>query len=83
METTSRDNFYDCIRALAAALVFLTHDGAILPGGSIGVSIFFCLSGFLITRILLRLPELSIVNIAKFIFRRFMRVWPLMMFQFC
>jgi peptidoglycan/LPS O-acetylase OafA/YrhL len=75
-----RDNFYDCIRALAATLVFLTHSG-ILSGGSIGVSIFFCLSGFLITRILLRLPELSIGNVAKFIFRRFMRVWPLMIFQ--
>ena len=75
-----RDNFYDCIRALAATLVFLTHAG-ILSGGSIGVSIFFCLSGFLITRILLRLPELSIINATKFIFRRFMRVWPMMMFQ--
>ena len=45
------------------------------------MSIFFCLSGFLITRILLRLPSLSIANIAKFIFRRFMRVWPMMAFQ--
>jgi peptidoglycan/LPS O-acetylase OafA/YrhL len=75
-----RDNFYDCIRALAAALVFFYH-ADILHLGSIGVSMFFCLSGFLITRILLRLPELSVRTIAKFIFRRFMRVWPMMMFQ--
>ncbi len=76
-----RDNFYDCIRALAASLVFAVHYPGLLLGGSIGVSIFFCLSGFLITRILLRLPSLSIANIAKFIFRRFMRVWPMMAFQ--
>jgi peptidoglycan/LPS O-acetylase OafA/YrhL len=75
-----RDNFYDCIRALAAAMVFLYHAN-LLGGGSVGVSIFFCLSGFFITQILLRLPELSISNVAKFIFRRFMRVWPMMMFQ--
>lgn len=75
-----RDNFYDCIRAIAAAFVLLRHC-SLLPGGAIGVSIFFCLSGFLIARIMLRLPEISFQNMAKFIFRRFMRVWPLMAFQ--
>jgi peptidoglycan/LPS O-acetylase OafA/YrhL len=52
-----------------------------VPGGSIGVSILFCLSGLLICRILIGLPELSPPNIARFIFRRFMRVWPMMAFQ--
>jgi len=42
---------------------------------------FFCLSGFLITQLLQQLPEFSRVNVAIFIFRRFMRVWPLMAFQ--
>jgi peptidoglycan/LPS O-acetylase OafA/YrhL len=76
-----RDNFLDCIRALAVTLVLFTHYRGWMPGGSIGVSIFFCLSGFLICRILIGLPEVSAGNIVKFIFRRFMRVWPLMAFQ--
>jgi peptidoglycan/LPS O-acetylase OafA/YrhL len=48
-----------------------------MPGGAIGVSIFFCLSGFLITQILIALPTLSLSNLAKFIFRRWMRIYPL------
>ena len=71
-----RDTYYDYIRALAALLVLFCHKGK-MPGGSIGVSIFFCLSGFLITRILISLPGLSSSNIAKFIFRRWMRIFPL------
>jgi peptidoglycan/LPS O-acetylase OafA/YrhL len=67
--TTVRD-----LRMRATPLKATDHE--LLRGGSIGVSIFSCLSGFLITRILLRLPELSILNVGKFIFRRFMRVWP-------
>jgi peptidoglycan/LPS O-acetylase OafA/YrhL len=80
-ETADRDNFLDCIRALAVAMVFGVHFHALMRGGTVGVSAFFCLSGYLIARILLGLPELSMVNIWKFIFRRFMRVWPLMAFQ--
>src|SRR5258708_30871417 len=71
-----RDSYYDYIRALAALLVLFGHKGK-MPGGYIGVSIFFCLSGFLITRILIGLPELSLANLGKFIFRRWMRIFPL------
>jgi peptidoglycan/LPS O-acetylase OafA/YrhL len=73
---TVRSSYYDYIRAFAALLVLFCHKGK-MPGGSIGVSIFFCLSGFLITRILIGLPSLSASNLAKFIFRRFMRIYPL------
>ena len=72
----ARDTYYDYIRAGAALLVLLCHKGK-MPGGPIGVSIFFCLSGFLITKILIRLPSASAPNIAKFVFRRFMRIFPL------
>jgi|EndMetStandDraft_6_1072998.scaffolds.fasta_scaffold13541_1 peptidoglycan/LPS O-acetylase OafA/YrhL len=71
-----RDAYYDYIRAFAALLVLLCHKGK-MPGGSIGVSIFFCLSGFLITRILIRMHSISAPDIAGFIFRRFMRIFPL------
>jgi peptidoglycan/LPS O-acetylase OafA/YrhL len=71
-----RDSYYDYIRAFAALLVLFLHKGK-MPGGYIGVSIFFCLSGFLITRILISLPALTVSNISKFIFRRFMRIFPL------
>ena len=73
---TERDNYYDYIRALAALLVLFGHKGK-MPGGAIGVSIFFCLSGFLITQILIALPTLSLSNLTKFIFRRWMRIYPL------
>jgi peptidoglycan/LPS O-acetylase OafA/YrhL len=47
------------------ALVLFTHYRGWVPGGSIGVSIFFCLSGLLICRILIGLPELSPPNIVR------------------
>ena len=72
----TRDTYYDYIRALAVLLVLFGHKGK-MPGGAIGVSIFFCLSGFLITQILIGLTTLSLSNLAKFVFRRWMRIYPL------
>jgi peptidoglycan/LPS O-acetylase OafA/YrhL len=74
-----RNNFLDCIRALAVFLVLAVHS-QVLVGGAVGVSIFFCLSGYLIAAILLQLDP-SPANIGKFVFRRFMRISPLMWFQ--
>ncbi|MBF0485475.1 MAG: acyltransferase [Candidatus Omnitrophica bacterium] len=68
-----RLDFLDMLRALAIFLVVIGHyKASFLPGGSIGVAIFFCLSGYLITNILLK-EDAGFFN---FIVRRFFRVYP-------
>lgn len=42
-----------------------------------GVTIFFVLSGFLITYLLLKEKEIQAVNIKHFYVRRILRIWPL------
>ena len=49
-----------------------------ISSGGTGVSIFFVLSGFLITYLLISEYELNFkVNIKKFYIRRLLRIWPL------
>lgn len=79
MAQTSNDraDFYDCLRALAIALVAVHHYySPAMPGGAIGVSIFFCLSGYLITSILLKEQQQTPISALKFMVRRFIRVYP-------
>ena len=45
--------------------------------GSYGVTIFFVLSGFLITYLLVLEKEKSEINIKKFYIRRILRIWPI------
>jgi peptidoglycan/LPS O-acetylase OafA/YrhL len=42
-----------------------------------GVTMFFCLSGFLITYLLLQEKENGSINIKHFYMRRILRIWPL------
>ena len=50
---------------------------SIVTDGGIGVSIFFVLSGFLITYlILLEIESKGKIDIKKFYVRRFLRSWP-------
>jgi peptidoglycan/LPS O-acetylase OafA/YrhL len=63
----------DVLRVAAIAFVFATHYFYhLLPGGSVGVSIFFALSGFLVTKILLS-PQ---TRISAFLVRRIFRIYP-------
>jgi peptidoglycan/LPS O-acetylase OafA/YrhL len=66
----------DGIRAVAILFVFLYHAGY-LPGGWVGVDIFFTLSGYLITTILVTEFEArGSVFIRRFFFRRACRLLP-------
>jgi peptidoglycan/LPS O-acetylase OafA/YrhL len=65
------------LRALAILLVLLFHAGLPLEGGYIGVDIFFVISGFLITGLLLREMETSgDVSLLNFYARRAKRLLP-------
>lgn len=68
----------DGLRAVAVILVLVFHsDLGWLPGGFLGVSVFFTLSGFLITSLLVREVEAtSRVDLAAFWERRFRRLLP-------
>lgn len=69
----------DGLRALAVAAVMAFHLGR-LGGGFIGVDVFFVISGFLITRLLLAERERSgTVAFGAFWGRRFRRLLPALM----
>ena len=67
----------DGIRAVAFLIVFLSHLGINgIPGG-FGVTVFFFLSGYLITTLLRREYERSSkIDFKKFYMRRVLRIWP-------
>src|SRR5688572_33093349 len=72
----------DGVRGLAILAVLAVHTNhlfgwSLLKGGSIGVDIFFVLSGFLITCILLEEWEhTGHVSLRNFYLRRFLRLVP-------
>jgi peptidoglycan/LPS O-acetylase OafA/YrhL len=67
----------DGMRAIAAFMVVFYHFGIPFISGGAGVLIFFVLSGFLITWLLLREnEELGTVSLRKFYIRRSLRIFP-------
>lgn len=67
------------MRGLAVALVVAFHAGlaALLPGGFVGVDVFFVISGFLISRQLaVELEERGRIDLAAFYARRVRRIVP-------
>ncbi|WP_292579314.1 acyltransferase, partial [Mesorhizobium sp.] len=81
MESDYRPDI-DGLRAIAVIAVILFHFGAPrFPGGFVGVDIFFVISGYLITRLLLaKGSELSIV---EFYGRRMRRILPALLAMIC
>jgi peptidoglycan/LPS O-acetylase OafA/YrhL len=67
----------DGLRAVAVAGVLLYHGTDWLPGGFLGVDLFFVISGFLITTLLLdELRRTGTIAIGSFLARRARRLFP-------
>lgn len=67
----------DGLRALAILSVLAFHaDRALLPGGFCGVDVFFVISGFLITGIIVRELESDSFSFGHFYARRVRRLFP-------
>ena len=66
----------DGLRAVAVLAVVLFHAGLGISGGYVGVDVFFVISGFLITGIILRGIEDDTFCLAGFWERRIRRIFP-------
>ena len=70
----------DGLRAVAVLSVIFFHlSKPLLPGGFLGVDIFFVISGYLITRNILQGVELGTFSILEFYRRRIKRIAPVML----
>ena len=67
----------DGLRTIAVISVFIFHlDARLLPGGFVGVDIFFVISGYLITTLLVNDIEAGQFSILRFYQRRVARIAP-------
>ena len=66
----------DGLRTIAVMLVLFCHMQLGVPGGFIGVDIFFVISGFLITLTLVDNVEKKQFSVWRFYGRRFIRLYP-------
>ncbi len=68
----------DGLRAVAVMAVLLFHAGLGCPGGYVGVDVFFVISGFLITRLILQEVQDGRFSLARFWERRIRRIFPIL-----
>jgi peptidoglycan/LPS O-acetylase OafA/YrhL len=67
----------DGLRALAVLSVFIFHlNHSWLPGGFVGVDVFFVISGYLITSIIFKELQSDSFSLGKFYQRRIARIFP-------
>lgn len=67
----------DGLRAIAVSVVVLYHAfPSILPGGFVGVDVFFAISGYLITSIIINDVRSGSYSLKSFYIRRIRRVFP-------
>ncbi|HLF78567.1 MAG TPA: acyltransferase [Dehalococcoidia bacterium] len=82
---TKRMEALDGLRGLSALTIFLYHTQLmpVLPGAFQGVAVFFVLSGFLITTLLLQEQDRDgQINLLRFYWRRAVRLLPAAVFLF-
>lgn len=67
----------DGIRAIAVLIVIVSHAGLTFVPGGFGVTVFFFLSGYLITTLMRHEAETTHgVDLKQFYLRRFLRIFP-------
>lgn len=66
----------DGLRAVAVLAVLFFHAGLSFPGGFVGVDVFFVISGYLITRLIVNEVDRGTFSFANFWTRRLRRIWP-------
>src|SRR3954466_15039972 len=81
-KSSSKNNFrpdIEGLRAIAIVAVLLCHAGIpFLAGGYVGVDVFFVISGFLITRLLVgEMDRTGSISLLRFYARRARRLLPL------
>ena len=66
----------DGLRAIAVLAVVFFHAGIGMPGGFIGVDVFFVISGYLITSLIIKDLQTDTFSLASFWERRARRIFP-------
>ena len=81
MEKADYKKNIDGLRGISVLAVILFHlEPNFLPGGFIGVDIFFVISGYLISKIILNKLEIGEFNILSFFMSRARRILPMLLF---
>jgi peptidoglycan/LPS O-acetylase OafA/YrhL len=82
MQKHNHANYYradiDGLRSISVFLVVMSHAFGRFRSGRVGVDIFFVISGYLITGILLREMKNQSYSLLRFYERRFKRILPVL-----